>query len=167
MCRLSPRNDHVRQSHRPTRPAAHPRPHRLRPGLQPQEPGWIKLNTNENAYPPSPRVVEALRREIGTDGASLRLYPNPTSAPLRAAVAKRHGLDPHNVCIGNGGDDILNLLVRVFCGPEVAARGPSPATRSTPSSSASKAHPCRKSRSPASCACPSTPSCAPTPQSCF
>ena len=57
------------------------------PGLQPQEPGWIKLNTNENAYPPSPRVVEALRREIGADGASLRLYPSPTSAPLRAAVA--------------------------------------------------------------------------------
>ncbi len=90
------------------------------PGLQPQEPGWIKLNTNENAYPPSPRVVEALRREIGADGASLRLYPNPTSAPLRAAVAERHGLTPANVCIGNGGDDILNLLVRVFCGPEVA-----------------------------------------------
>jgi histidinol-phosphate aminotransferase len=90
------------------------------PGLQPQDPGWIKLNTNENAYPPSPRVVEALQREIGADGASLRLYPSPTSAPLRAAVAKRHGLGPENVCIGNGGDDILNLLVRVFCGPEVA-----------------------------------------------
>ncbi len=90
------------------------------PGLQPQEPGWIKLNTNENAYPPSPRVVEALCREIGADAASLRLYPNPTSAPLRAAVAQRHGLAPANVCIGNGGDDILNLLVRVFCGPEVA-----------------------------------------------
>ena len=90
------------------------------PGLQPQEPGWIKLNTNENAYPPSPRVVEALQREIGADGASLRLYPSPTSAPLRAAVARRHGLKPENVCIGNGGDDILNLLVRVFCGPEVA-----------------------------------------------
>jgi histidinol-phosphate aminotransferase len=90
------------------------------PGLQPQESGWIKLNTNENAYPPSPRVVEALQREIGADGASLRLYPSPTSAPLRAAVAKRHGLKPENVCIGNGGDDILNLLVRCFCGPEVA-----------------------------------------------
>ena len=90
------------------------------PGLQPQESGWIKLNTNENAYPPSPRVVEALQREIGTDGASLRLYPSPTSAPLRAAVARRHGLSPENVCIGNGGDDILNLLVRCFCGPEVA-----------------------------------------------
>ena len=101
------------------------RPHLLAlhayvPGLQPQEPGWIKLNTNENAYPPSPRVVEALQREIGADGASLRLYPSPTSAPLRAAVARRHGLKPENVCIGNGGDDILNLLVRCFCGPEVA-----------------------------------------------
>ncbi len=94
--------------------------HAYVPGLQPQEPGWIKLNTNENAYPPSPRVVDALRREIGADGASLRLYPSPTSAPLRAAVAERHGLAPENVCIGNGGDDILNLLVRVFCGPEVS-----------------------------------------------
>jgi histidinol-phosphate aminotransferase len=94
--------------------------HAYVPGLQPQEPGWIKLNTNENAYPPSPCVVEAIRREIGTDGASLRLYPNPTSAPLRAAVAARHGLAPENVCIGNGGDDVLNLLVRCFCGAEVA-----------------------------------------------
>ena len=57
--------------------------HAYTPGLQPGEPGWIKLNTNESPYPPSPRVVAALRREIGEDGASLRLYPNPTSAPLR------------------------------------------------------------------------------------
>lgn len=98
-----------------------PKLHAYTPGLQPAEPGWVKLNTNECPYPPSPRVAEALRREIGEDGASLRLYPNPKSAPLRAAIAALHGLGENNVCIGNGSDDILNLLVRCFCGPEAAA----------------------------------------------
>ena len=91
--------------------------HAYTPGLQPSAPGWVKLNTNECPYPPSPRVAEALRREIGADGASLRLSPNPKSSPLRAAVAARHGLREENVCIGNGSDDILNLLVRVFGAP--------------------------------------------------
>ena len=91
------------------------------PGLQPAEPGWVKLNTNECPYPPSPRVAEALRREIGDDGASLRLYPNPRSGPLRAAVASLHGLREENVCIGNGSDDILNLLIRAFCTQDAAA----------------------------------------------
>src|SRR5579862_1266454 len=95
--------------------------HAYTPGLQPGESGWLKLNTNENPYPPSPRVAEALLREIGTDGASLRLYPNPTSAPLRAALATYHGLKPENVFVGNGSDDVLNLLVRCFCAPNVAA----------------------------------------------
>jgi histidinol-phosphate aminotransferase len=95
--------------------------HAYTPGLQPGEAGWLKLNTNENPYPPSPRVAEALRHEIGADGASLRLYPNPTSAPLRAALAGHHGLVPENVFVGNGSDDVLNLLVRCFCSPTVAA----------------------------------------------
>jgi histidinol-phosphate aminotransferase len=95
--------------------------HAYTPGLQPGESGWLKLNTNENPYPPSPRVTEALLREIGADGASLRLYPNPTSAPLRAALAKHHALKPENVFVGNGSDDVLNLLVRCFCAPMVAA----------------------------------------------
>lgn len=94
--------------------------HAYTPGLQPTESGWVKLNTNECPYPPSPRVAEALRREIGEDGASLRLYPNPKSTPLRAAVAKLHGLREENVCIGNGSDDILNLLVRAYCGDQAA-----------------------------------------------
>jgi len=89
--------------------------HAYTPGLQPGEPGWVKLNTNECPYPPSPRVTEALRREIGDDGKTLRLYPNPKSSPLRAVVARLHGLREENVCIGNGSDDILNLLVRCFC----------------------------------------------------
>jgi histidinol-phosphate aminotransferase len=97
--------------------------HAYTPGLQPTEPGWVKLNTNECPYPPSPRVAEALRREIGDEGVSLRLYPNPKSSPLRAAVAKLHGhgLTEANVCIGNGSDDILNLLIRAFCSQEAAA----------------------------------------------
>ena len=94
--------------------------HAYTPGLQPAEPGWIKLNTNESPYPPSPGVAAALRREIGEDGASLRLYPNPTSAPLREAVARLHGLPADHVFIGNGADDVLNLLVRCFCAPQAA-----------------------------------------------
>ena len=89
--------------------------HAYTPGLQPTDAGWVKLNTNECPYPPSPRVPDAIRRELGDDGASLRLYPNPRSTPLRAAVARLHGLAEENVCIGNGSDDILTMLVRAFC----------------------------------------------------
>jgi len=95
--------------------------HAYTPGLQPTEPGWVKLNTNECPYPPSPRAAEAIRIELGKDGESLRLYPNPKSSPLRAAVAQLHGLGEENVCVGNGSDDILNLLVRCFCTQEFAA----------------------------------------------
>jgi histidinol-phosphate aminotransferase len=91
--------------------------HAYTPGLQPAGPGWTKLNTNECPYPPSPRVAEALRHEIGGDGAPLRLYPDPKSSRLRAAVARHHGLGEENVLVGNGSDDVLNLLVRVFGGP--------------------------------------------------
>lgn len=96
--------------------------HAYTPGLQPTEAGWVKLNTNECPYPPSPRVAPALAAEIG-DGARLRLYPNPKASPLRAAVARVHGqgLTEANVCIGNGSDDILNLLVRAYAGPEMPA----------------------------------------------
>ena len=88
------------------------------------EPGWVKLNTNECPYPPSPRVAEAVRRELGDDGAALRLYPNPKSSPLRAAVAKLHGheLTEANVCVGNGSDDLLNLLIRAFVSPDAGGR---------------------------------------------
>ncbi len=103
--------------------------HAYTPGLQPTEAGWVKLNTNECPYPPSPRVAAALLREIGTGaeaGASLRLYPNPKSSPLRAAIAQYHqrdyaGLTEAHVCVGNGSDDILNLLIRAFVTQEAAA----------------------------------------------
>lgn len=93
---------------RPHVPALHP----YVPGTQPTGEGWIKLNTNELPYPPSPRVAEAIAAECGR----LALYPNPTSAPLRAAIAAHHGLEASQVIVGNGSDDVLNLLVRAFVG---------------------------------------------------
>ncbi|MCH6258368.1 histidinol-phosphate transaminase [Puniceicoccaceae bacterium K14] len=81
------------------------------PGFQPKEAGWVKLNTNESPYPTSPMVEEALR-EVSLN--SLRLYPDPLSMPLREEVARLHGLKSSNVIIGNGSDDVLNLLVRAF-----------------------------------------------------
>jgi len=101
--------------------------HAYTPGEQPEGTDWIKLNTNENPYPPSPKVVKALQNEIGPDGASLRLYPNPTSKPLREALAKFHGVSTDWILAGNGSDDILNLLMRVFAGPD------RPAGMTTPS----------------------------------
>jgi histidinol-phosphate aminotransferase len=83
------------------------------PGEQPKVAGLVKLNTNENPYPPSPKVLETLRGAI--DG-KLRLYPDPTSCALRAKLGKIHGFDPEQIIIGNGCDDILNLCVRAFCG---------------------------------------------------
>jgi histidinol-phosphate aminotransferase len=95
--------------------------HAYTPGLQPSGPGWVKLNTNECPYPPSPRVAEAVLREIGADGSALRLYPDPASQTLREAVARMHGVEAGRVCIGNGSDDLLNLLIRCFCGGTSAA----------------------------------------------
>lgn len=83
------------------------------PGDQPQEGGWIKLNTNECPFPPSPRVEQAVAGEV----ARLRLYPNPGSADLREALAKHHGVDPAQVIVGNGSDDILSQLMRAYSGP--------------------------------------------------
>jgi histidinol-phosphate aminotransferase len=87
------------------------------PGEQPQGGGWVKLNTNENPYPPSLRSLEAIRVALVNDGAALRLYPSPDSAPLREAVARFHGFDAAHVVAGNGSDDILNLLIRAYAGP--------------------------------------------------
>lgn len=98
--------------------------HAYTPGLQPKEAGWVKLNTNENPYPPSPRVAEAISRELG---ASLRLYPDPLSSAVRRAFAQLHGLQENQVIVGNGSDDVLNLLVRAFArGPGVGVAFPMP-----------------------------------------
>ena len=87
------------------------------PGEQPQGGGWVKLNTNENPYPPSLRSLEAIRAALVNDGAALRLYPSPDSAPMREAVARFHDFDAARVVAGNGSDDILNLIIRAYAGP--------------------------------------------------
>lgn len=75
------------------------------PGEQPKLPNLVKLNTNENPYGPSPRVLEALRKET-TD--TLRLYPDPESSQLRHAIAAFFGaIQPDQVFVGNGSDEVL------------------------------------------------------------
>jgi histidinol-phosphate aminotransferase len=74
------------------------------PGEQPRLPNLVKLNTNENPYGPSPRVLDALRAEAGD---SLRLYPDPVSERLRQAIAMRHEVTAAHVFVGNGSDEVL------------------------------------------------------------
>ncbi|MEJ2693826.1 MAG: histidinol-phosphate transaminase [Candidatus Thiodiazotropha sp.] len=74
------------------------------PGEQPQIDNLVKLNTNENPYGPSPRVIEAIAGELGD---SLRLYPDPTASRLRETVADYYGLQPDQVFVGNGSDEVL------------------------------------------------------------
>src|SRR5256885_11720393 len=87
------------------------------PGEQPKIKGLIKLNTNENPYPPSPRVLSAIK--AATDGR-LRLYPNPTAQPLREKLAKLHRCKPENIIVGNGSDELLAMAVRCFVEPAAA-----------------------------------------------
>lgn len=77
------------------------------PGEQPKIANLIKLNTNEHPCPPSPRVVEAIRAELGDDGARLRLYPDPNADLLKQAIAARHGVTTREVFVGNGSDEVL------------------------------------------------------------
>jgi len=80
-------------------------------GLQPRDPGWIKLNTNENPYPPSPKVTEAL---ANADFNSLRLYPDGDSGGLSGAIAKTFGVGKENVFCGNSSDEVLALAYQAF-----------------------------------------------------
>jgi len=99
--------------------------HAYVPGEQPRIKGLIKLNTNENPYPPSPRVLAAVRAAV--DGR-LRLYPNPTAQTLREKLAKLHGCRPENLIIGNGSDELLALATRAFVEPAGTALRGDPAT---------------------------------------
>jgi histidinol-phosphate aminotransferase len=74
----------------------------------------VKLNTNENPFPPSPRVLQAIR---DIEGESLRRYPNPTADIFRAAAAKLHSVTPDMIIAGNGSDDILTIATRTFVPP--------------------------------------------------
>lgn len=81
------------------------------PGEQPKRPGLVKLNTNENPYPPSPQVAAAL---ASIPPESLRLYPDPVCSVLRQAIAELHGVSEEQVFVGNGSDEILALCTRAF-----------------------------------------------------
>lgn len=89
------------------------------PGEQPKIKGLIKLNTNENPYPPSPRVLRAVKAAV--DGR-LRLYPNASAERLREKLAKLHRCRPENIIVGNGSDELLALAVKCFVEPAAATR---------------------------------------------
>ncbi len=98
--------------------------HRLSPyvpGEQPKSPDLIKLNTNENPYPPSNRALAVLDRALGE---RLRLYPDPGSAALRELAARRHGLEPEHAFAGNGSDEVLALAFAAFFGAREGFEGP-------------------------------------------
>lgn len=84
------------------------------PGEQPDDDGFVKLNTNENPYPPSPRVRAAIKKSIT---GQLRLYPEPLADGLRTAAASVYGVKKENVLAGNGSDELLSMLMRCFAGP--------------------------------------------------
>lgn len=87
------------------------------PGFQPPDiASWIKLNTNENPYPPSPAVVQAILRELGPDGASLRIYPSASSSALREIAGELYGFDSSWIIMANGSDEVLNNLIRACAG---------------------------------------------------
>ncbi|MFH0938165.1 MAG: histidinol-phosphate transaminase [Planctomycetota bacterium] len=74
----------------------------------------IKLNTNENPYPPSPKVGEAIRAEVGHDGERLRLYPDPKALTLRQAASEVYGFPLEQIIHGNGSDELLAMVCRAF-----------------------------------------------------
>jgi histidinol-phosphate aminotransferase len=88
--------------------------HAYVPGEQPKIKGLIKLNTNENPFPPSPKVIAAVKAAVDD---RLRLYPNPGADKLREKLARLHGCAPENILVGNGSDEMLALAVRGFLEP--------------------------------------------------
>jgi histidinol-phosphate aminotransferase len=94
-----------------------PRVHTLTPyvaGEQAALPGLVKLNTNESPYGPGPRVLAALAAAAGDD---LRLYPDPDARALRALIAAHHGLQPEQVFVGNGSDEVLAHVFLALMSP--------------------------------------------------
>lgn len=84
------------------------------PGEQPKDGIYIKLNTNENPYPPSPKVLHAIKDIVNE---SLRLYPDPVATAARIKIAGILGTKPERVMAGNGSDDLLSIIIRSFAGP--------------------------------------------------
>ncbi len=83
------------------------------PGEQPKDGIYIKLNTNENPYPPPPSVLHAIKDAVNE---SLRLYPDPVATAVRIKVAEILGTKPERVLAGNGSDDLLSIIIRSFAG---------------------------------------------------
>ena len=83
------------------------------PGEQPTDAQYIKLNTNDSPFPPSPKVVKAISR---AELLKLDLYPDPTCGTLHRAIAAYYGLKPENVLAANGSDEVLAFAFRAFCG---------------------------------------------------
>ena len=84
------------------------------PGEQPKDRVFIKLNTNENPYPPSPKVLQAIQEAAGD---ALRLYPDPEAQSLRGALAEYYGLTPEQIFCGNGSDEVLGLCFYALFSP--------------------------------------------------
>ncbi len=84
------------------------------PGFQPPAgEGWVKLNTNESPWPPSAKVLDAVRDAVNAD---LRLYPSPTAQPAREAIARLHAVEAAQVALGNGADEVIAMCFRAFAG---------------------------------------------------
>ncbi|MGF6739892.1 histidinol-phosphate transaminase [Paraburkholderia atlantica] len=91
--------------------------HRLTPYVPGEQPALahpVKLNTNENPYPPSPHVLDAIRRELGDTADALRRYPDPSARKLRETVAAYHGIRADQVFAGNGSDEVLALTFQAL-----------------------------------------------------
>lgn len=93
------------------------------PGFQPARTDVVKLNTNENPYPPSPTVIEAIR---AVEAERLRRYPDPTAKAFREATAQVNAVDADNIICCNGGDDLLKTAFLAFCDSSRAAAYPVP-----------------------------------------
>ena len=85
------------------------------PGEQPKDGIYTKLNTNENPYPPSPKVLRAIQSAVNE---SLRLYPDPVATSARIKAAETLDTKPERIMMGNGSDDLLSIIIRSFAGPE-------------------------------------------------
>jgi histidinol-phosphate aminotransferase len=93
------------------------------PGFQPKAADVVKLNTNENPYPPSPQVMKTLAQ---IQPEQLRRYPDPLGNAFREAAAELNGVKPENILCCNGGDDLLSIAIRAFCDERRAVAYPVP-----------------------------------------
>ncbi|EKP65881.1 histidinol-phosphate transaminase [Acinetobacter baumannii] len=84
------------------------------PGEQPKIQNLLKLNTNENPYPPSPKVVEAVQAVLHEQADALRLYPDPDATALKQAIAKQQNIEVSQVFVGNGSDEVLAHIFKAF-----------------------------------------------------